>query len=134
MNGALPDRSPRLVAAALLIAGAALGGCHGNREVVDRARELTGGDPDRGRWALRKYGCASCHTIPGVKGAHGLVGPPLTRIASRVYLAGHLPNTPENMIRWVQHPRKVHPPTAMPEMGVTEPEARDIAAYLYTLR
>jgi cytochrome c2 len=119
--------------AVLLMVGV-LAACNRNREVVDQAKQLTGGDPERGRWALRKYGCASCHTIPGVLGADGLVGPPLTRIASRVFLAGHLPNTPANLVRWVQHPQQFRSPTAMPEMGVSEVDARDIAAYLYTLR
>jgi cytochrome c len=104
------------------------------RDVRGEARRLTGGEPDAGRVAIRKHGCPACHTIPGVRGAEGLVGPPLDRMGSRLYLAGHLPNTPENMMRWLQHPPRVHPPTAMPDTGVTEAEARDITAYLYTLR
>jgi cytochrome c2 len=98
------------------------------------AIQLTGGDPDRGVSAIGRYGCASCHTIPGIRGADALVGPPLTRIASRSYLAGQLQNTPSNMVRWIQHPQHVEKGTVMPEMGVTENDARDIAAYLYTLR
>ena len=81
-----------------------------------------------------KYGCDTCHTIPGIRTARALVGPPLTSVAGRVYLAGHLPNTPTNMEQWIQHPRANEPHTAMPEMGVTDADARDIAAYLYTLR
>jgi cytochrome c len=98
------------------------------------AIQLTGGDPDRGVSAIGRYGCASCHTIPGIRGADALVGPPLTRIASRSYLAGQLQNTPSNMVRWIEHPQHVEKGTVMPEMGVTENDARDIAAYLYTLR
>jgi cytochrome c len=105
-----------------------------NRDVTREATELTGGDPVRGRVAIRHYGCPSCHTIPGVPGAYGLVGPPLGGIANRVYIAGMLPNTPDNMIRWIQAPQQVHKHTAMPNMGMTESEARDIAGYLYTLR
>lgn len=93
-----------------------------------------GGDPRRGREKIRTYGCNACHTIPGVAGANGLVGPPLSQIGNRVFLAGELPNTPANLIRWIQHPRQVEPHTAMPEMGVTDQDSRDIAAYLYTLR
>jgi len=104
------------------------------RSEVEAARGMTGGEPDRGRAGLRKYGCASCHTIPGVRGAEGLVGPPLVHIASRTYLAGDLPNTPENLLRWIRHPQDVRRPNAMPDMGVTAQDARDIAAYLYTLR
>ena len=98
------------------------------------AMMLTGGDPDRGVSAIGRYGCGSCHTIPGIRGATALVGPPLTRIASRSYLAGEIQNTPTNMVRWIQHPQRIEKGTVMPEMGVTETDARDIAAYLYTLR
>ena len=98
------------------------------------AAELTGGDPDRGAGAIGRYGCAACHTIPGIKRANAQVGPSLERIAGRYYLAGQLQNTPSNMVRWIQHPQQVEHGTAMPEMGVTDSDARDIAAYLYTLR
>ena len=70
----------------------------------------------------------------GSRARDGEVGPPLDRIAGRYYLAGHLQNTPANMVRWIQHPQQVEKGTAMPEMGVTDSDARDIAAYLYTLR
>jgi cytochrome c len=93
-----------------------------------------GGDARAGRGAIRKYGCYACHTIDGVSGARGLVGPPLDNVVSREFIAGELPNTPQNLMRWIQHPRQVEPHTAMPEMGVTEQDSRDIAAYLYTLR
>ena len=69
----------------------------------------------------------------GVPGADGLVGPPLDRIASRTYLAGRLPNTPQNLLRWIRDPQGISPGTAMPPMGVSEKDGRDIAAYLYTL-
>lgn len=98
------------------------------------ARAMTGGDPGRGRTALRSYGCDTCHTIPGVATADATVGPPLTQIARRTYLAGRLENTPQNMTRWIRSPREVDPETAMPDTGVSISDARDIAAYLYTLR
>lgn len=117
----------------LLLAGLlALSWACGTAE--DSARRLTGGEPSRGKLVMRKYGCQTCHTIPGVSGADGLVGPPLDRIGSRTHLAGHLPNTPENMMRWIRDPQGIAPGTAMPEMGVTEQDGRDIAAYLYTLK
>jgi cytochrome c2 len=100
----------------------------------DEARRLTGGDPQRGRQRITQYGCDSCHTIPGVVTADANVGPPLTRVARRVYLAGRLENTPENMRRWIEHPHRFDERTAMPEMGVTEADSRDIVAYLYTLQ
>jgi cytochrome c len=105
-----------------------------NRDTLRQAAELTGGNPKRGQAAIRQHGCSSCHTIPGVPGANGLVGPPPGGIARRVYIAGVLPNTPANMMRWIQTPRAVDERTAMPNMGITEAEARDIAGYLYTLK
>jgi cytochrome c len=109
------------------------GGC-GHGDVEETAMALTGGDPKRGPDLIRKYGCGSCHNVPGVPGAKGMVGPPLDTIASRSYLAGQLPNTPENLLRWIRKPQDVAPGTAMPDVGVTEKDGRDIAAYLYTLR
>jgi cytochrome c len=105
-----------------------------NRSVEQEAARLTGGRPARGKEAIRHYGCASCHTIPGIRGANALVGPPLSGIASRAYVAGVLPNTPDNLIRWIRNPQQVDSLTAMPNTGVTAADARDIAAYLYTLR
>jgi cytochrome c oxidase assembly factor CtaG len=98
------------------------------------AAEMTGGTPSRGREAIRSYGCQSCHTIPGVTGASALVGPPLGGIAGRSYIAGVLSNTPQHMIEWLRNPPGIDSKTAMPNMNVTERDARDIAAYLYTLR
>ena len=98
------------------------------------ADPVWGGNPERGRQLVRTYGCHSCHTIPGVRGADALVGPPLTRIGARVYVDGHLSNTPENLMRWIQDPPAVSPDTAMPATGVTDEHVRDIAAYLYTLK
>jgi cytochrome c2 len=94
--------------------------------------QLTGGDARAGRQLLREKGCVTCHTLQSVPGARGLVGPPLDGIADRSYLAGELANTPENMVTWIEHPHQVEPKTVMPEMGLSEQESRDIAAYLYT--
>ena len=92
------------------------------------------GDPKRGEVALRQYACHSCHTIPGVVGADKVTGPSLEGMASRMYIAGALQNTPENMLLWIRHPPQVDPLTAMPDMGVTQSDAIDILAYLYTLK
>jgi cytochrome c oxidase assembly factor CtaG len=107
-----------------------LTGCTGER---GPAVTLTGGDPDRGREAMRRYGCWTCHTIPGVAGANATVGPPLSGLASRAYVAGR-PNTPEHLVHWVRHPQELRRPTPMPDLGVTENDGRDIVAFLYTLR
>jgi cytochrome c2 len=102
--------------------------------VEDTARRLTGGEPERGRALIPKYGCEACHTIPGVEGADGTIGPTLGGIARRPDLAGRLPNTPENLMRWIRDPQGISPGTAMPNLHVTGQDVRDIAAYLYTLR
>ncbi len=93
-----------------------------------------GGDPEAGKIAIMAYGCGACHTVPGVRGANGLVGPPLTRFARRSFIAGEVPNTFENLVRWIEAPQDVEPGTAMPNLGVVAVQARNIAAYLYTLR
>ncbi len=86
-----------------------------------------------GRLLLRQFGCGECHTIPGVANARGNVGPPLTHVARRTYLAGRVPNRPETMVQWIRDPRRFDPMTQMPDLQVTEAHARDMAAYLYTL-
>ncbi len=116
----------------LALCGFLLCGCHG--DVEETAAAMTGGSPARGKEVIRRYGCEACHSIPGVAGARGQVGPPLDGIGNRSYLAGRLPNSPDNLIRWIRDPQSVAPGTAMPEMGVTEQDGKDIAAYLYTLR
>ena len=77
-----------------------------------------------------QYGCPTCHVIPHVPGAVGKVGPSLDDLAQRSYVAGTLQNTPQNLVRWIQHPQKIDPETAMPEMGVTPADATRIAAFL----
>jgi cytochrome c1 len=89
--------------------------------------------PERGRAAIQAYGCGSCHMIPGVRGAVGLVGPPLLAWSRRTVIAGELPNTPENLVDWIMRPQSIEPGTAMPDLGVSDADARAIAAYLATL-
>jgi cytochrome c1 len=91
------------------------------------------GSPRRGRELLTAYGCPACHDIPGAE-TRGMVGPPLTHIASRSYLAGRIPNERIDMEQWLRHPQQLKPNTAMPNLGVTERDARDIATYLATLK
>jgi len=95
---------------------------------------VANGNPDRGKVAIQRYGCGSCHTIPGVGGANGTVGPPLEFWSKRTYIAGEVANTPDFLVRWIEVPQAIEPGTAMPNLGVPEGSARDIAAYLYTLR
>lgn len=96
--------------------------------------QVTGGDPENGKRLIQSYGCVACHTIPGIAGVGSNVGPPLHKIGRRAYLGGVLPNTPDDMVRWLRDPPAVDPRTAMPNLGISQAEAQDIAAYLYTLR
>lgn len=91
-------------------------------------------DAERGRQAFDQHGCNSCHVIPGVTGAQVHVGPPLAGMGRRQLIAGAVPNTPQQMVRWIREPHAVDPETAMPAMGVNEDVARDMAAYLASLR
>lgn len=89
-------------------------------------------DLERGRVALTQYACNACHKIPGVTGPDTLVGPPLHDLAQRQYIASRLPNNAANLTRWIQDPQKINPQSAMPALGVTESDARDMAAFLLT--
>jgi cytochrome c len=125
-------RLGRRFAGAMAVA-VALAACTRDRRSGE-ASALAQGDPERGAELIRKYGCGSCHTIPGIPGARTTVGPPLAGIAGRAYVAGVVPNTPDNLVDWIHNPPQVDSKTAMPYLGVSKAEARDIAAYLYTLR
>jgi cytochrome c len=117
----------------ILGVGALLAASACNHKTEDRARQLTGGDPSRGRDAIRSYGCYTCHTIPGIQGADGNVGPILDKFARRNYIAGVLENSPENLAAWLRNPPAVDPKTAMPNLGISDEDIRDISSYLYTL-
>jgi len=133
-----PRGMGRGIAAAVLLMALGLGGLalhHASalHARAERAIRLTGGDPGNAPRLMVRHGCAGCHTIPGVSGAVGTVGPPLSGIADRSYLGGVLSNTPEHLVRWIRESRKVDPRTAMPDTEAPEQDARDIAAYLYAL-
>jgi cytochrome c1 len=118
--------------ARLALAGAAvlcLIGCNATGE--DSA---AGGDAARGAKLITNFGCGSCHMIPGISNAHGLVGPPLDHVGERTIIAGVLANTPANMQTWLKNPQAIVPGNAMPNMELNDNEAKDVAAYLYTLR
>jgi cytochrome c len=108
-------------------------GYEGNREKI-AFHVATGGQARHGKRVIQQKNCGSCHTIPGITGAEGVVGPPLFFFSRRTFIAGELPNTPENLVLWIRSPQSVNPKTAMPNLGLTDEEARDVAAYLYTLR
>ena len=95
---------------------------------------VPGGDAAQGKQLIMAYGCGACHTIPGIPGADAKVGPPLTSFAERGYIGGLLVNSPDNLVRWLENPQAVKPGVDMPNMGVHQDEARNIAAYLYSLK
>jgi len=127
-----------LVAILVAIAVATLGAYIYNQarqdvEQKQAAAAVTGGNPARGRVYLAQFGCGGCHAIPGVDAATGQVGPELGGIARRVYIAGVPTNTTDNLIRFIVDPKSVDDKTAMPKTGITAEQARDVAAYLYSL-
>jgi cytochrome c1 len=92
---------------------------------------VPGGHASRGPAAVKAFGCGACHDVPGVAGADGEIGPSLAHLADRRTIAGRLPNTPAEVIRWIRSPQEISPGSLMPDLGVSETDARDIAAYLY---
>jgi cytochrome c2 len=115
----------------LLLAAALLAGCG---EEVPAAQRVLGGNPEFGRVLIAERGCTACHAIPGIPAFAGSVGPPLAGFGRRAYIAGLLPNRPMMLTAWLRDPPALAPDTAMPALGLSGPEARDVAAYLYTLR
>jgi len=116
---------------ALLFAGV---GTYLAKDRVQRrevAVAMTGGDPSLAPAIFRRYGCGGCHTIAGIPGADGKVGGPLTSLRERVYIGGVVNNTPDNLIQWIVLPQRFSPKTAMPATGISETDARHLAAYLY---
>ena len=134
----MPERGrfPWLLATALvlILVGFTVFSLLGSRPARTQVAAVPGGDVEAGRQAIQSWGCGSCHTIPGVPGAHGKVGPKLEQMAEQTYIAGMLPNNPDNLIRWIMDPQEIQPGNAMPDTGVTETMARNMAAYLYSIR
>ena len=133
MNGSRSRAFRRPGRLALMALVFALAGACGKWSGHSADRAVDGGDVERGRRAIAAYGCGSCHAIPGIRGSDGMVGPSLAHWAERRIIAGEVPNDPARLITWITVPQSIEPGTAMPNMGVTDGQARDIAAYLYTL-
>ena len=108
------------------------GGCE--RDEPPAALRVLGGDPEFGQLLIAEHGCTACHVIPGVAGFTGTVGPSLEGFGRRAYIGGVLPNRPMMLTAWLRDPPAIDPATAMPALGLSEAEARDMAAYLYRLR
>lgn len=119
--------------AAIALATVLISACTWFTSVGEPKVEVEGGDPVLGKNLIMEHGCFACHSIPGIDRADAHVGPPLDAWVDRRYIAGLLPNEPDNLIAWIVNPQRFEPGTAMPTLGVNEEEARHIAAYLYTL-
>lgn len=119
----------------LALASAAMGAAAcGSGIQTSPPETVARGDPERGRAAIERYGCASCHAIPGIRQERvSYVAPPLERFRQRAFIAGALPNTVENLTEWLVDPDAIEPGTAMPNVGLSRDEATDIAAYLHSL-
>lgn len=112
-----------LLGAALVVVAAGCGGV--------AAVSVPGGHAGKAPALFEEYGCGTCHTIPGIDGADGRVGPVLSGLADRQNIAGRLRNTPDNVVRWITQPQEVDPGNVMPDLGVSDAAARDMTAYLY---
>ncbi len=127
----LPQHTPRDFKAALANAPGQCTKFEGEADAKLPASFVA--DASRGRVALHQHACTACHTIPGIAGADVHVGPPLRGLARQPLIAGSLPNTEEALVQWIRNPHRVDPESAMPALGVSEADARDMAAYLRTL-
>jgi mono/diheme cytochrome c family protein len=118
-------RSGRALAHVLMGFGAAAVCAAADSDDIDR---------ERGRRLLAQYQCGSCHVIPGVEGAIGHAAPTLAAFGRRHYIAGQLPHSADTLVRWIVTPASQVPNATMPAMGAGLRDARDMAAYLRTLR
>jgi cytochrome c len=120
----------RLVASAVAVACCAgvAAGCGAGQH-----QRVPGASVSAGKSLIAHYGCGACHQIGGLDSANGHVGPSLKNFQKSIpFIVGKLPNTPDNVARWIENPQAILPQGIMPNLGVTPQEARDIAAYLYT--
>jgi cytochrome c2 len=133
----MASRAPSLALGGLTIAAALVLIGAGGNYLIDRQKksskviQMTGGEPQMAPRAIRQYGCAACHDIPNVASPGGLAGPSLSGIAERLYVGGAVENTPDNLVRWIVNPKQFNAKSAMPVTGISESEARIVAAYLY---
>ncbi len=93
--------------------------------------------------ALGAGGCAGCHTITGVQGFQGTIGPNLTHFGGRTTFAGSIVrNTPDELSAWLRDPQAVKPgndmrigPGGLPGRSIlTDAEIQALVAYLETLK
>jgi cytochrome c len=130
ISQAVPAWSRYCASALMMLVATA---CDGSASTQADAAQA-GADSGRGQRLLAQYQCGACHTIPGVQASRGIIGPSLADFGRRSYIAGHVPNRADLLAQWIADPRSLVPTTSMPNMGVSHDDARDMAAYLHTLR
>lgn len=124
MGGILPRADAILPL--LLLAGAC-------KPPPEERQHMPIADPARGKEAIVRVGCASCHNIPGIRWPKGEAAPALEPMAERALIAGRIPNEPELLALFVRDAPSLIPETTMPPMPLSEQESRDVAAYLYEI-
>ena len=114
--------------------GASTGGAQGPAQAPAQdttAAPARGAEYAAGEKLFLTKGCLGCHSLQAVGAPKGLIGPNLANVGSRAYLAaGWLPNTDQNLERWIREPQAVKKGVLMPNLGVTVEEARALTAYL----
>jgi cytochrome c1 len=134
----MPTRRPKIAVALLVllcliaVVAVAGNGFRDGKKRSDRATRLVDGNPDKAVDVMIRYGCGACHQIPGVRMPGGLAAQPLNGFFERRYIGGTVENTPSNLVGWIVNPKAYNARTAMPVTGISESEARDVAAYLYS--
>lgn len=96
--------------------------------------QLDSADGARGRQLVTAYGCAACHSFPDIRFPRGGLGPSLDGFADQGLIAGRLPNQPGPLMLFVRNAPAYVPDGAMPATPMSDQDARDVAAYLLTLR
>jgi cytochrome c oxidase subunit 2 len=91
-------------------------------------------EAQRGDALFRSTTCVMCHTVRG-RAAAARLGPDLTHVATRSTIAAAtLPNTRDNLLRWIADPQHIKPGNRMPSSGLNAEDVQALVSYLETLR
>ena len=100
----------------------------------DRTSTLGDANTTKGRQLVASKGCVACHAFPDVAWPRGGLGPSLENFGRQGLIAGRLPNQAGVLMQFVRNAPALVPGTAMPAISMTDQEARDVTAYLLTLK
>lgn len=93
------------------------------------------GNAVRGKQLAEQYGCTVCHAVPGIEGPQGALGPSLAGVAARPKISNDVVvNTPENLAKYIEDPAMLNPDSTMPALGMPAADAKDLAAFVLTLK